>query len=241
MIPRIIHYCWFGNLPKPKYFQNCLESWIKYFPSFQIVEWNESNVDFSHSFVIEAVKQEKWAFVSDFVRLQKLVEFGGIYLDTDMLFIKPFNLDLLDYKYFLGMENSSYLSAGVLGSDSNSVFFSKVFEFYLNLDSYDFENLLIPSILNKVYLDFVGLQPCPQIINGGLILPYYVFYPLPFKLKEFHWNKFIVNDSLAVHLWAGSWMDISDNNFKDLIIKKFKYHISKYYIPNDFLKYAKSI
>ena len=85
MIPKIIHYCWFGGSTKPKLVKDCILSWKIFFPNYEIIEWNEKNSDLNEPFVKAAYNLKKWAFVSDYVRLTKVYEYGGLYLDTDML------------------------------------------------------------------------------------------------------------------------------------------------------------
>lgn len=241
MIPKVIHYCWFGSSKKPDYFHLCKKSWIKYFPEFEIMEWNESNTDLSHPFIKKAIQEEKWAFASDYVRLAKLYEYGGIYLDTDMLFIKPFDSGLLKYTHFIGMENSQSLSAGIIGAEPLNFYLKDLLTFYDNLKFSSFEKNLIPNVLNSVYLNYSNTRIQQGDFKGGLILPYWVFYPLPLKLKEFHWKQFLRVDSRAVHLWAGSWMKYSKVSISHSLLKKLKYFISQYYVPRSFLAYARSI
>ena len=89
-IPKIIHYCWFGKGPKPELAIKCIESWKKYCPDYEIKEWNEDNFDLNYNaYVKEAYENKKWAFVTDVVRLYALVNYGGIYMDTDVEVIKP--------------------------------------------------------------------------------------------------------------------------------------------------------
>ena len=84
MIPKIIHYCWFGKNPKNNLILRCIESWKKFCPNYKFVEWNESNFDVnSNLYTKQAYENKKWAFVSDYVRLYALYNYGGIYLDTD--------------------------------------------------------------------------------------------------------------------------------------------------------------
>lgn len=85
MIPKIIHYCWFGRNPLPDLAKKCIQSWKKFCPDYEIKEWNEDNFDInSNQYVKEAYKAKKWAFVTDYVRLWALVNFGGVYMDTDV-------------------------------------------------------------------------------------------------------------------------------------------------------------
>ena len=89
MIPKIIHYCWFGGNPKPQKVLECIETWKKYLPDFKIMEWNESNFDYRKiKYTREAYAVKKYAFVSDVARLYALYEFGGVYFDTDICAVK---------------------------------------------------------------------------------------------------------------------------------------------------------
>ena len=91
MIPKKIHYCWFGGKPLNKLGKKCLKSWKKHFPDYEIIEWNESNFDLNCcQYVKEAYEAKKWAFVSDYVRYKVLYEQGGVYFDTDVEVIKSF-------------------------------------------------------------------------------------------------------------------------------------------------------
>ena len=95
MIPKIIHYVWVGGQPKSKEIQACLASWKRRLPDYQIIEWNESNIDLhENKYIEQAYAAKKWAFVSDYVRAKALEQQGGIYLDTDVMVLTDFD-DLL--------------------------------------------------------------------------------------------------------------------------------------------------
>ena len=105
MIPKKIHYCWFGGKPLNPLGEKCRASWKKYFPDYEIIEWNESNFDVNCCrYVREAYEAKKWAFVSDYARFKILFEQGGVYFDTDVEVIKSFN-DILEKGNFMGCEN----------------------------------------------------------------------------------------------------------------------------------------
>ena len=107
MIPKKIHYCWFGGNPLPVLAQKCIESWKKYLPDHEIIEWNEDNFDINeYEYAKEAYYAKKYAFVSDVARLHALVNEGGIYLDTDIKFLKGLPDSLLEGKGFLSFENN---------------------------------------------------------------------------------------------------------------------------------------
>lgn len=107
IIPKKIHYCWFGKNPLPELAKKCIESWEKYCPDYEIIEWNENNFDVnSCDYVREAYEAKKWAFVSDYARFKILYENGGVYLDTDVELLKPLD-GLLVNGSFMGCENYS--------------------------------------------------------------------------------------------------------------------------------------
>lgn len=106
MIPKVIHYCWFGGNPLPDSAKKCINSWKRFFPDYTILEWNETNFDFNcNAYVREAYESKKWAFVSDYARFWILYHNGGIYFDTDVEVIKSFD-DILDIGGFMGQEAS---------------------------------------------------------------------------------------------------------------------------------------
>lgn len=106
MIPKIIHYCWFGGKPLPEMAEKCIASWRKYNPGYQIKRWDENNFDLECDFFPgEAYQVGRWAFVSDYARLKIIYENGGIYLDTDVEVIKSLD-ELLSFQCFLGDRKS---------------------------------------------------------------------------------------------------------------------------------------
>ena len=106
MIPKIIHYCWFGGNPLPEQYKKYMESWKEYCPDYEIVEWNENNFDVTkNQYCYEAYRASKWAFVSDYARLKIIYENGGIYLDTDVELIKDVTPLVADGVGFIGFQN----------------------------------------------------------------------------------------------------------------------------------------
>lgn len=145
MIPRIIHYCWFGQGEMPELTQKCIASWHKYMPDYEYRFWNEDNFDVnSIPYVREAYEAKQYAFVSDYVRLYALNKDGGVYLDVDFEVYKPFD-DLLVWDAFAGFEGSKHspLMMGVIASHSKGLWVAEQLGYYqsrhfLNEDgSYD--------------------------------------------------------------------------------------------------------
>ena len=132
MIPRIIHYCWFGRSPMPESALRCIESWHKYMPDYVYHLWNEDNFDIDGwPYAKEAYECGKYAFVSDVARLQALCTDGGLYFDVDFMVMKPFD-DLLSYKAFAGFEGSKYnpVMMGVLGSEPGGAWVTEQLNLY---------------------------------------------------------------------------------------------------------------
>ncbi len=112
-VPKVIHYCWFGNNKLPKLANKCIASWKKYCPDYKIVCWNEDNFDINQNkYIKEAYDAGKWAFVSDYVRLKILYDEGGIYLDTDVELIKPLD-KLIDENGFMGFDDNGLIATGL--------------------------------------------------------------------------------------------------------------------------------
>lgn len=220
IIPKVIHYCWFGGKRKPKLVRDCIKSWRKYLPEYEIVEWNETNSDLSHSFVKEAYHLKKWAFVADYVRLKILYKNGGIYLDTDMMLLKSLD-DFLSNECFFGAEEKNIISCGVIGTTKHNYFIEKCLHSYenINFDSKivwdDFVITLKITDLFKLEYDFHEDFNLIVSFNNITIYPPNVFYPFPFRNKDdiANYKNYICDNSYAVHLWVGSWKIYNEFNF----------------------------
>ena len=133
MIPRKIHFCWFGRGPMPELALKCIKSWHRLMPDYEYKLWNEDNFDIHiNPYVEEAYQAGKYAFVTDFVRLYALYTEGGIYMDTDVEVLKPYD-DLLDLPGFTGYEGSKYLPpvTGTMASAPGNTWVKE------QLDAYD--------------------------------------------------------------------------------------------------------
>lgn len=133
MIPRVIHYCWFGRGQMPELAIKCIESWHKYMPDYKYKLWNEDNFDItSVPYVEEAYYSQKYAFVTDYVRLYALYTEGGIYMDTDVEVLKPYD-DLLELTGFTGYEGSKLSPpvTGTLASEAGNAWVKEQLDSYL--------------------------------------------------------------------------------------------------------------
>lgn len=217
MIPKIIHYCWFGKKRKPKMVKDCLASWKKYLPDYLIVEWNEKNANLSHPFVKEAYRQKKWAFVSDYVRLEIIEKFGGIYLDTDVMIVK--NLDhFLEQECFLGAENSDFINAAIFGALPDNSFIKSCRKIY---DSLQFDKvsslgqITIPRLITQNFRELYSFKNdfSKLVTEGALkIYPCMYFYPLPYEDRKNinNYKNYIKDETYVVHLWGSSWIEYSE-------------------------------
>lgn len=220
MIPKIIHYCWFGNKKKPKLVRDCILSWKKFLPDYQIIEWNEKNTDLSHPFVKEAYDQKKWAFVSDYVRLNVMYEKGGIYLDTDMMVLKSFD-DLLHLNCFIGTEDLYYINVAVIGAIPKNIFIKGCLELYdkINLTiNNNFNEITIPKLITKKFRELYFFESNFEdiIIKESVkIYPSHFFYPFPYEKKNDlkNYKNYIKTTSYTVHLWNSSWIEYSEFHY----------------------------
>lgn len=132
MIPKIIHYCWFGRGEMPQLAKDCIASWQKYMPDWEYKLWSEDNFDVaSNPYTQEAYDAKKFAFVTDYVRLFALKKYGGVYMDTDVEILKPLD-DLLNLTAFTGYEGSKHKPpvTGLMASEPNGVWVSEQLDYY---------------------------------------------------------------------------------------------------------------
>lgn len=198
MIPKIIHYVWVGNNPKPKDIKKCMKTWKKHLKDYEIIEWNESNFDInSHPFVKKAYEAKKWAYVSDYIRMYAIYNYGGIYLDTDVLVLDNFD-KFLDNKVFVGFERENYPFTAVFGAEKKNKFIKKLLDYYDNLDAYnfDFENNNTISVSNILINEYgCSKENKEQLLKDGI---------------KVYKDDILCNpskNSTAVHIFTGTWLE----------------------------------
>lgn len=214
MIPKIIHYCWFGRQPKPEIVLTCIESWKKYCPEWKIIEWNESNFDVAkHPYMKEAYERKKWAFVSDVARLLIVYNYGGVYLDTDVKLSTSFDEKIVDIDAFFVFESNRYISTGLgFGAKKHHQAVKQMIKYY---DSKHFigkkgKEVLVPcprgntESFKELYKDFAR-NGQTQRISDALILSY----------PEY--------SAIAKHYGTATWVEggkSSNRIYHDTILKK---------------------
>lgn len=231
MIPKIIHYCWFGEGKMTALELKCLSSWKKHCPDFEIKLWNEENFDVNFcEFSKKAFEEKEYAFVSDVARIFALFSEGGIYMDTDMLLLQSFPANFFDLDFLIGKENKRLYSAGIIVATKWNDILKDLLICYQNKEFVKAEKSLIPVIITD------ELEKNHTLNFYKYLSPDY-FYPLPYQYRNFHYNKFLTKNTIGVHLWNLSWKKspyISPlNNF----LRFVKYWISYFYIPNSFKKF----
>ena len=141
-IPKIIHFCWFGGKEKPSKVQKCIDSWHKYLSDYEFMEWNESNFHInSNEYVKQAYEEKKFAYVSDYARIKALYQYGGIYMDTDVMVYKSFN-DLLDNKCILGFEEEYYIATSFMACVPKHELIKEFIDKYENVSFYNSDKSL---------------------------------------------------------------------------------------------------
>ena len=217
MIPKIIHYCWFGNGQLPELALKCLDSWKKHLPVYEIKVWNEQNFDVDqYRFAAEAYKEKKFAFVSDVCRLYALKEMGGIYLDTDVEFLKPLDERLLNTAAFTGFEDNLLLSSAIMGSTREGEWISDLLHHYQErsfyLDNGKLDVNPNTEIITAFMKDKKGVRidnTLQQLENYCVIYPSDYFCPKSWKTLEVN----ITSNTYCIHHFAGSWLHDSEQSF----------------------------
>lgn len=231
MIPKIIHYCWFGKNPLPKQVLHCIESWKKFLPDYEIKEWNEDNFDVNEiQFTREAYRLKRYAFVSDYVRIYALYHEGGIYIDTDVEVLKSFG-NKIDNRSFMGIElRGRQIATAVLGSEPKEKWAADMMCYYQNMPFIKWwgklnstpNPLLFNRLFEKYGFDYLDKEYVLE--NGTHLYPSMIFCGKDYETG----NYIITEDTICVHHFAGSWVD-KDNRTIDKWRRLFRNLKLKYF------------
>lgn len=227
MVPKIIHYCWFGKGKKPASFYAYLETWKEHLPDYEIKEWNEDNFDVTCcKYVEQAYIAKKYAFVSDYARIYALNKEGGIYFDTDVEVKKSFD-DLLDNQFFIGYESKDKLGTSVIGSEKDFWLLQSVLESYEGnrfLREDGSMNLMTnTALLSRIFRENgIELDNTTKRENGIAIYEYTYFSPYSSLT-----NKMVKSENTySIHRFSGSWFPqyyLAERRFwKALHLRNFK-------------------
>ena len=207
MIPKIIHYGWFGGNPLPDIAEKCMASWKKYCCDYEIVEWNETNFDMNMArYSREAAKAGKWAFVADVVRFYTVYNYGGIYLDVDVEVVKSLD-EFLSAGMFIGFESEKYINSGQgFGAERKHPLVKKMLDIYTDLPFINSDGTLnttpSPKYTSKIMSDegFV-LNNTRQTIGNVEVYPRDFFCPKDWLTLEMN----ITSNTHSIHHFLASW------------------------------------
>ena len=206
MIPKIIHYIWFGGKPYSEKIQHCIDSWEKILPDYEFKLWNEESFDIeSVPFTKEAYELKKWAFVSDYVRVWALQKFGGWYLDTDVEVLKPL-APFENNRMILGTDENGYLTA-LMGSEPCHPYWQQILDHYAGM-KFRNEDGSLNTVVNNTYLqDYLAkygyrIENVRQSLKEGIeVYPDDFFHVVNHMSGQAHLTK----NSTAIHWHTLTW------------------------------------
>ena len=215
MIPKIIHYCWFGQKPLTELALKCIMSWKKFLPDYEIKEWNENNFDVNQiPYTKQAYQSKKYAFVSDFARFKIMYEYGGIYFDTDVEIIRPLDC-IINKGSFWGLEhaNKKILCNPGLGfaCPPGLDLCKEMIDYYKSavffLDNGEYNLTTVVEIFSRILKNKgFSLSPFPEEFNGIHIYPPDYFCPINYLTNE----KIFTENTYTIHHYAASWVNKRD-------------------------------
>lgn len=209
MIPKVIHYCWFGGEPLPPLAETCIASWKKFCPEYQIVEWNEKNYSLEQApaYVKEAIAAKRWAFATDYIRLDVIDQFGGIYLDTDVELLKGLDEFLLCDAFFARDRNGAISTGLGFGAVKNNACVRSLKEDYhdihFQLGPVSFDTMPCPQ-RNKSVFDQFGFSDDTNIIesqHGIIVYPREYFAPMDMETMKLY----LTDKTYSIHHYSASW------------------------------------
>lgn len=206
-IPKVIHYCWFGNNEMPEKEKSCVETWKEFFMDYEFKLWTEENFDYKEcTFAKQAYEAKKYAFVSDYARAKILYEYGGLYMDTDVKVLKNFPKSFGE-NGFMAFERRAFLGTAVIASKPQNGNIKELLNYYESHDFVQkdgsFDNIANVSILTDIMKEkglLLGGEK--QQVDGFDIYNREVFYPKKLSDTEFRMTE----ETCAIHMCSNSWM-----------------------------------
>lgn len=207
MIPKVIHWCWFGRGKYSPLVKKCIESWKKYLPDYEIKEWNEDNFDIHcNKYVEEAYQNKKWAFVTDYVRLYALYHEGGIYMDSDVEVLKSLDC-FLELPAFSGFESNETCPTGIMASQKGGRWVEELLNEYNDRSFVKLDGSLNLTT-NVVYIT-EAIKRKGVVLTGEKvdISNYVVLFPKDYFCPKSHATGKITTtpNTYTIHHFAGSW------------------------------------
>lgn len=207
MIPKIIHCCWFGGKPMPAEVKKYIDGWKMYNPDYEIRIWTERNFDYKQNiYMKEAYESGKWAFVTDYVRLKVLYDFGGVYMDTDVEVVKSLD-PLLNNKAFSGFEGPDRIPTGTMGAEKNNKWIELLLQYY-DKRHFIMEDGSLDLTTNIKTITEITVANYSIILNNTYQnLGDVTFYPFDFLCaKDLDDGKIKTSsNTFTIHHFKGSW------------------------------------
>lgn len=206
MIPKIIHFVWFGGAEQSELIKKCISSWHSFCPEYEYRFWNEDSFDVTiNTYCLEAYKEKKWAFVSDYVRLWALVNYGGFYLDSDVELLRSLD-EFLNNQAFLGFEGRKYVSTGIMACEPQHPFFKMLLHEYDGRSFIDKEGKCdlttnVEKITQLLCRKGLALNGKMQTVENVLVYPTDFFCPKDPASRRMN----LTSRSVAIHHYDGSW------------------------------------
>ena len=234
MIPKIIHYCWFGRNPLPKSAKKCIASWKKYLPYYEIKEWNEDNFNVNIiPYTKDAYDAKKYAFVSDFARFWILYHYGGVYFDTDVEVIRSLD-EIIEKGAFMGVE----AGASIISDDGNKTLavapglglgvcsyhpvYKEILDYYNTLPFLDSNNKISGTVVTHItrVLQHYGL---PNYINEPIDIKGIIIYPSDYfcPMDSTTGIISITNNTYSIHHYDCSWLNRNSFSFRLHLLKNY--------------------
>lgn len=224
MIPKTIHYCWFGKGQMLPLALKCIESWKKIMPEYTLKLWSEDNFDInSNRYVKEAYENKKFAFVTDYVRLYALYTEGGVYMDTDVEALKTYD-EFLNHTAFSGFETDGNVPTGMMAAEKDSLWAKELLSYYDNRSfvkpNGDFDMTTNTSIItNYMLAKGIKLNNTFQEFPGLVVMyPSEYFCPKDHRTGEIK----ITSNSCCIHHFAMSWINPKVKRLSDTKKKLMK-------------------
>lgn len=224
MIPKIIHYCWFGKKPHPKLAKQCIASWKKFCPDYEIKEWNEDNAPLElYPFAKDAINAGKYAFASDVIRLHALLYEGGFYLDTDVELLKPLDT-LLENPAIIGYEKDvpEQLQTAVIAAEAGNIWIKRWLAFYENKNFSPARHQMTQFVNNTLITknmsnNGVKLDGNYQKLEHITLFPASYFCPMSYGT---HFIETTPN-TYCIHYYSFSWSEPETlkGHIKNFIVK----------------------
>ena len=209
MIPKKIHYFWFSNDPLPKKLSLCIDSWTEVLNDYEIIKWDLSNSPLEHPFAQKALKEKKWAFLTDYCRFKVLHEHGGIYIDSDVYIMQSLN-GILGYDSFWSSTDFKKVDPFIFGTIRNNSVVAECIAFYDKL-ALDFDEYpVVPDVIGDIFRakGYLGDNLEEFHFENNVIFPFEVFCPMPYNSSDDNdFQSYATSKTLAIHLWNTAWND----------------------------------